>query len=349
MADVIWTGGAPAVAQVDTLTVGGTIETGDEFRITINNRSVEFIATNTTIATTVAGLVAAWNASLAPEHAEVTAVDASPDITLTADTAGVPFTLTVATTESGGGAADLQTFTTTTTTSADGPNHVDNATNWKDAGSGASGVPVADDHIYLENSAISLLYAINQTGTALDAINISQTFTGKVGLPRTNPNGYQEYRPQYLAYEVSSAVGEGVTIGYGTGAGSGRIKLDVGATQSKFLIQNSGSNAESGVPAILLKGSSTSNTLIVNRGRVGLSFFPGDVFKSNTINIGSAGSPSSDVNVMSGIGTVVTNLNINGGTSSWEDFATTAPTITVTSGTVSINQSAVAGALNIEN
>jgi hypothetical protein len=113
------------VAQVDTLTVGGPIEEGDVFKITRTegdtSTSVSAIATlESTVSSIVAELVAEWNAipdtgiiaaSIADEGAE-------PYITLTANTAGVGFIVSVATTEGDESLSDGQTFISETTTDA---------------------------------------------------------------------------------------------------------------------------------------------------------------------------------------------------------------------------------------
>ncbi len=130
----VWKGDAAAVAQVTTLTVGGTIEAGDLFKVTIGDKTLTVAAANTTAADVADQIVAAWNALTAtthPEFAEITAAEGSGGtLTLTADTAGKPFTVTPTTTEANGGAADDQTFTQAATTASSGPNHWDTAANW---------------------------------------------------------------------------------------------------------------------------------------------------------------------------------------------------------------------------
>lgn len=91
MANQIFRGDAPAIAQVQKLTPGN-IGVGDVFRIKINGKTVaEHTATTTTAASVVDALVAAWNASNISEATEITALDAGDYLTLTADVAGVPF------------------------------------------------------------------------------------------------------------------------------------------------------------------------------------------------------------------------------------------------------------------
>lgn len=107
-------GSSTATAQVNTITVGGTIEVGDVFSVTVNGTAYSFTAATTAVADIVAGLRSAV-ATGAPAGITVGGAGATT-FTLTAATAGVPFTASVATTEAGGGAADAQTLTNTATT-----------------------------------------------------------------------------------------------------------------------------------------------------------------------------------------------------------------------------------------
>ena len=95
MATLYWEGKATAVAQVTTVTVGGTLSS-ETFTISVGGDAIaSHTDADTVIASTVAALVSAWNSSTHPYATGITAADASPDITLTADTAGVPFVVTL--------------------------------------------------------------------------------------------------------------------------------------------------------------------------------------------------------------------------------------------------------------
>jgi len=101
------------VAEVQSITVTGTWATADVAKLTINGNDVSFTVAGTqTIAAVVAGLVAAWNASAATDVAAITAADASPAITLTADVAGRPFRVTTSETTAGDGAVGDPSITT---------------------------------------------------------------------------------------------------------------------------------------------------------------------------------------------------------------------------------------------
>ena len=177
-------GRAKAVAQVSTITIGGTIAATDTFSVTIGTKAVTFTATTTTIAHVVAGLVAALNASTAPtEHGELTWADSSPTLTGTGDVKGVPHTITVSKT----GAAN--TISISTTTAATGPNHWDNANNWT-----TGAVPLDGENWDLANSNASIYYGWPSSTLTFPEVNVMDTFTGTFGLPEVNGLGYPEYR-----------------------------------------------------------------------------------------------------------------------------------------------------------
>jgi len=197
MATKYWIGRAAAVAQVSTITVGGTIAPGDKFSVTINGKSVTFTATTTTIAHVVAGLVDLLNATTAPiEHGELTWVASSPTIVGTADVAGVPHTITVSET----GAAS--TLAIATTVAATGPNFEDNPENW------VGGVaPTTDDYLVFDSGSVSVKYGWVKPADSdpFSQRKILPGYTGNIGLPATNELGYPEYRqrwPLVVAYDV---------------------------------------------------------------------------------------------------------------------------------------------------
>lgn len=303
MATVVWEGGAPPVAQVDTFTVGGTVEADDIFKITIGNSVVSVVAGSTvlnTVASTIATAVtAAIAGGLFPEFTGLTCayVAATATLTLTG-VAGTPFTATATTTETGGGAADLQTFVKTATTACSGPNYWSNATNWS-----TGAVPIAADDVVIENTAVSILYGLDQSAVVLTSLRIEKSFTGDIGLPTRNANGYAEYQEEYL--KISATTG---TIGRGEGDGSGRIKINLGSVQSANTVHSTGTSDDEaeGVEAVLLKGTHASNTLTVLGGTVGVAVFGGETATIATLKV-TAGS------VRCGSGVTLTTVRQSGG------------------------------------
>lgn len=323
MATLRWLGRAAAVAQVTTLTVGGTVEAGDKFIVTCNGKSVTVSATTTSTATTATEIYTAINAltdSLYPEFAEFTATNATASVvTLTGDTPGVPFTVTVNTTESNGGAADTQTFVAATTTAATGPNHWDNVNNW-DTGA----APTTGDTVYIENSDIDILYGLDQNAVTLAALYVRQSFTGEIGLPEVHSGGaadYPEYRDTYL--KISATI---LTVGDGPGQGSGRIKINTGSVATTLTVNGLGTPAEQDIPAMLWKGTDATNIVRVYKGTFAAAWLGTDAANIATLNVGYQTAQASDVAVYCGAVTFATAISQEGGTLSLNTGVTTLTT-----------------------
>lgn len=305
MANVTWRGDAPAVAQVDTLTVGGTIEVGDVFTVTINGKAVSISASTTSVTTTATEIYTALIASTIPEFLEISWANPSAGvITATANEAGKPFTLTATTTEAGGGAADAQTFVRSATTASSGPNDWSIAANW----SGAA-IPANGDNVYIQNSNVPILYGLSQSGVTLASLNVDASFQngGRIGLPR-HTGLYWEYRPTYLAIGATA-----INIGAGEGNGSDRIKIDTGSVQTTLSVYKTGAGAEEGIEALLWKGTHASNLVQILRGSVGGAVFGGETATVATLRTGYLTDRAGDSMVRCGSGTTLTTLEQEGG------------------------------------
>lgn len=271
MATRHWTGSAIAVADVWTATIGGTLEVGDLFLVTIGAKTWSYAGTSTTIATVQAAMVAAFNAldqDIYPEFAEVTAAaGGAGEVVFTADEEGVPITLSVSTTESNGGAADNQTFTAAHTTTATGPEYWDNAANWLEAS-----VPTTGDDVIIEDSDKSIRYGLAQTGVTLATMKIAANYRGQIGLPRNNALGYAEYRATFLAIKSTLA-----DIGIGAGGrGSSMIKWDSSTAQTAVTVWATGGASSDGTPAFVWKGTHADNAMSCYSGSIGIGFYTGE-------------------------------------------------------------------------
>ena len=101
-------------AQVDTITVAGTVEVGDKFSVTVNGVQYSFTAASTSANDVATGLATAINAD---GGLPVTASGATGGaFTLTADVSGAAFASTVNSTESDLSTADAQTISKAETT-----------------------------------------------------------------------------------------------------------------------------------------------------------------------------------------------------------------------------------------
>lgn len=335
MATTRWRGGAAAVAQATDFVFAGTWEATDVITVTIGSKSASTTAGSTATATVVSALVTWFNAldaSIYPEMAELTASapGSSTTFRLTGDTEGKPFSVTISTTETGGGAADAQTIdgaassTGTASTAASGPNFWSVAANWS-----GGAVPVTGDTVHIEHSGVDILYGLSQGAVTLAALHVDSTFTGSIGLPETNADGeeYPEYRDRYLVIGATLAY-----VGRGEGQGSDRIKLDNSNIQTALQVLGTG-GGEADLPALLWKGTHASNVVNVIRGSVGIAVFGGETATVATLRAGWRDSEESDASVRAGSGLALTTLVQLGGD---VELLAGLTTVTKTSGSLRI-------------
>jgi hypothetical protein len=331
MTTVTWIGDTPAIAQQTTLTPGN-VQIGDIFIATINAKNVEYVAQAATVADVCQGLANAWNAADIPEFQEVEAVDQTTQILLTGNTPGVPFTVSTSTIDGGG--SNTQTLTAATTVNPTGPNWYSEPNNWSTAS-----VPVSTNDVAINSGSSSILYGLGQSSVTLNSLTITMAFTGSIGLPPWNTNGYAEYRQQYLQ------VG-GTTQSIGTGAGNGGslIRIDNGSTQTALTVLNLGQSTDRVSPVLFWKGTNASNTVQILKGVAGIAYYQGETADVTTLLTGYVASPQSDVTLTVGAGctlaTVVAaggSVTLNSGTTSLTSLGSTGPggggaTVTVMAG-----------------
>lgn len=342
MANNRWLGRAQAIAQVDTVTMIGAGEwaAGDTITLTINTKSmvvtIGSLATDVQVAVT---LKEAWNnetftdttASKTPagggqdiaEFAEITPTASSNVLTLTHDLPGTPYTLTATENSTGD-----DTATQATATAADGPNFYNNADNWS-----LAAIPIATNDVFVDDSSVSILHGLGQSGVALASFTVSRNYTGTIGLPKQNVGGYVEYRADYLAIDATT-----ITIGRGDGDGSSQIKIDTGSTQTAITVESTGS-PPSGLEAFLWKGTHANNTIENHDGTVGVAVFGGEVativILRNTVGTVRCSADTTLTTVTNESGNVELHSNIQG-------------TLTNASGTILVGGSATADTLSLE-
>jgi len=349
MATRQWLGDALAVANVQTLTVGGTWVNGDKITLTINGKDIVITVGNDITTTQVALLVAeAWNGTpitdpaastgttgdLIPEYNEITASASSAVVTLTHDTQGVPFTL--AQSED----STLGTITgPAATTAATGPNHWDEADNWS-----GSAVPVATDDVIFDSGSVPVKYGLAQSAVTLASLTVEMGYSGFIGLPNLNvdagsSNSYSEYRATELAISATT-----ITIGGGEGNGSGRIKLNTGTVNTTINVFNTGQASETGVPSFIWNSGTATNNVNLLKGNVGVAIFSGDVVTITNLRIGFVSSTIGDVTLRAGSGLTITNVTMGGGTVTLQSATTL---VDMTDGVLTLLSGAHA-ALNID-
>lgn len=340
MPDVRWVSGAAPVAEVRTYAFAGTWEADDLIRVIAGNKKKDFTAGSTVTNTVVSTLDTAIDALSATTYPEITSAESgvtasvavAGTLTLTAREPGVPFVISLTPLEANGGAADAQTIEgagtvtngTTATTNA-GPAVFGTIYNWS-----GDALPVDADNVFFDNSDADLLYDLDQSALEPAAIYISMTYTGLIGLPKTNDLGesYPEYRSDY--FTIGPVI---LDIGRGTGQGSGRIKINSGSDPCAVTAHNTGRRDEPDVPAFLWKGTEATSTFTA-RGNAdcGIAFFGGETAVVATLTV------DGNASVVCGLGVTLTTINVNAGTLVVN--SNIAGTITTRGGETTINGTA---------
>lgn len=329
-----YVGEAAAVAQVDTFTPGGTIEISDIFILTATGPDgvieiLTFVATDDQAGTVAAALVALWNAS--PSTA-CTGITASGTVTviLTADVAGVGFTVVGTTTETGGGAADDQTFTRVATVANTGPCDWTSAANWSNGT-----VPVdGDEKVYVEGD-FDILYGLAQSAVELNELWISGAQIG------TNPA--EGRQPVYLDIE-SPIVHIGHSFGPTARTQTAPINLDTGTVASVITVHSTGTNGSS--PAVRLTCDCATTTVEVRKGSVGIANESGETATLNKLSMLYATNKLTDAKVYVGSGVTFDTGVINQEAGALV-LRSTCATVTIESGTMLIEAAAAMTTLTV--
>lgn len=350
MATRRWLGRAIPIPQIDTITIANTWATGDTVEITINGKSLLLTIGTDDATTDVAQAIYEILTGTAQtgtgdhtfsatgdtigEFAELTYAVSGSVVTITGPTTGKYFTLSVTETTAGDGTATEATATTGT-----GPNYFSNVDNWSD-----DTVPVDGDTIVFDSGNVSLLYGMS-AGIQPAALVITQGYEGRIGLSKVNSDNtnpdlhYDEYRTEYLTFANDAGTAATVvTIGELDGAGSERIKLDFAdCTALTVNVRNSGTRAESSVPAVLILTDDTAAILNLQKGDVGVAFFEEETAHLDEVRVGYLEDQQGDSTLYLGGGVDITDatIEITGGVTSI-DSTTSGGTIEITGGEVTI-------------
>lgn len=330
MATQTWLGNAAPVAQVTALTPANP-SVNDTFTITCNSKSVAYQTGAGTVADVCNGLANAIANSSFAEFKEFQPTNTGTTVVLSGLTAGLPFSVSFSVTTSGSATASQSTVT-----SATGPNDWANGANWS-----SGSVPANGDDVYIATGSVPVLYGLAQCAVTLDSLNVSQAFTGTIGLPTYNAKGYREYRTSELQIGATT-----VNVGLGgTGSGSGRIKLNTGTAASTLNVYGTGQPADPGNPAFIWHGANASNVVNLTKANIGIAFFPGDTAQVATLRVGFVSNQNSDVTLTCGVGCALATLDMNGGAVAVNNGATTA---TVSAGTLTVLGTAGISTLTVD-
>lgn len=113
---------------------------------------------------------------------------------------------------------------------------------------------------------------VHTLGVKLLSLDIQARYSGKLGLPRqsgTNQSMYFEYRERYLTVWCDR-----IKLGTGDGSGSSRMNIDTGKLPTTLQAIASAGQAETGVNAVLWRGTHTDNAIEALGADLGIALFP---------------------------------------------------------------------------
>ena len=258
-----------------------------------------------TVAEIATGLYDAWQASVHPEVKRITATNPSAGVlTLTAGTAGRPFSVALADDSSG-------THTETTSTAGVSNTDYGQTSNWT-----TNAVPTTGDNVTIGGAgasasaltASSILWGLYQETIEIGAFNVLKEYSGQIGR-------IEDGVPFYLVVDPNSF----------DFRGSGALNL-INLTDAAIAgyIEAYGSPA-TGRKALYLKGSALT-TWEIAKGVVGIAVFPNETASITTLLVGFLTNQSSDANVEIGSGVTLATLTQSGGTV-LQKCATTTTTV----------------------
>lgn len=327
MATLRWLARAVNIANKHTITIANTWATNDTATITINGNDLTItVGSLTTTAQVATSLKQAFEgeaftdttASVSPtagksaltEHSKLTATVSGSVVTLTANTPGVPWTITASESTAGDGTA-----TAAESVAATGKHFWSNADNWS-----SGSVPVSSDDVFID-IPVDIIYGLDQNTVDLTSLEIRPAFgTAKIGLPYQNPDGYTEFRDRSLK------IGSTTTI---IDCASPHLRIDFDSTATTCVVRNTGMvPSEPNTQALRFRGTSTTSVFVIEKGHVGFGMIQGETARFATLHVGLR-TLSTDAQVW--IGPAVT----------------TATTINQLSGSVTITHGATTTTYNL--
>lgn len=343
MATRTWIGNAVATKDVWTITVANTWATGDTGTITINGKdlvvTIGSLVTTAQVATTLkeawesgtftdttASKIPQGGGTSIPEMAELTATVSGSTVIITADTAGVPHTISVSESTAGTG-----TLSISHTTTATGPNYWNNVDNWAEGS-----VPTTGDDVVIDRP-VSILYALDNNADTLTSLTIGERFSASsyIGLPFRTSSGYEEYREDQLKVGATTITCRGA---------SGRVKINTGSAQTTVHVFSTGTSTDTSRAAFQFVGTHASNAVNVYAGDVGIAANDGEAATVATLK-------QTGGTLVCGTGATLTNVTKTSGTLTVRSSTTTllsnAGTTTVSGGTQTL-LTVGAGTCNVE-
>lgn len=301
-----WAPNQAAVAQVVTYTFTAPNGVGNTYTATINGKSVTYTSiAGDTAALAATGLFNLLNVAtgIAAEFLEITFTNAvAGQIVATAAVPGTPFANVPGTSaglvmSTGNGLANG--ITTANTTANASPSDVNDPQNWLRVNLGNTppsktrSLPQNTDDVVVANTSVPMLWNLDQLAAVqFNTYQRYQSFTGTVGLPENNPNGYNEWRATYFKFSGPQgsvpAGGLVMTLGVGTGQGPSRERYDVGSQPTTLNVIAAGTAADD--YGVRFLGQHTANTFtLLGNVSLGVAMLPGEKanLSSSTVDGGA--------------------------------------------------------------
>ncbi len=361
MATKYWLGTADAVAQVTTIQVTA-YDALTTYKITVGGIVISSVG-NTSVNQTATDIATAWNASTHPYCTGITASTVTDTVHLTADIAGVPFTVTSSVT---GGTGTIGVATESTASA--GANDWSTADNWSDGS-----IPANTDTVIFRDNAVNVCWSLDQSAVTINDLFIEKSYTGKIGLNRaefatsidgeTTDATKDEYRVHYLKIDYDT-LEVGKHVGGGNPSGSGRIKINnqnTGASTST-VFDTANVSTETELAAVRLLANSAGADFFIRDGLTGIAIDePNETSTIGDIYIDGSGSK-----VYIGDGVTLTTFTQSGGLALLQAAATitsvsvlggkltiegsfTITTLTQEGGVINANHSSVGNAITTAN
>lgn len=277
MATKYWEPKATAAAQITTVQVTA-YDAATTYALLVGGITIATSVAAGSANAVATALAAAWEASAHIYATGVTATSATDTVTLTADVAEVPFTVTTSVT---GGSGTLGSVTESTAPT--GPHTLDEPQNWS-----GEALPSNDDVLILRDSDIDIAWGLDGLTTTGHELRVEQSYTGAIGLDwsgvattadgQTTNSAAPEYRQTYLQLDISRLV-IGGHIGTGDPGGSQRIMIDNdrGSASQTVVFQTSFTSTELGKPPVRLKFAHANADIDIRSGIVGVAVdIPGE-------------------------------------------------------------------------
>ncbi len=157
-----------------------------------------------------------------------------------------------------------------------------------------AGLVAADDYVItaydIDTGRIALKRSgsaavITDLGNGIHTIRLAVTslkthgrFTGAIGIPRWNPDGFVEYLPTELEIGFMESGERKLTLAQGRGSASGRTFVDLGNDAVDIEVFQTG-GSQNGIPAFVVLGSNDQNTLVSYEGSIGPGYYEQTEFR----------------------------------------------------------------------